>query len=135
MSERYFTHIIQPRFNETDGLGHINNTVIPVWFEVGREPIFALFNPSLNLERWNLIVAGFTIAYLVPTHYGLSVEIKTWISRVGNSSFEVTQQCWQAGKKTAQAQTTLVHFDYAINKSQPIENELKQKLLAICGAS
>ncbi len=135
MSERYFLHTIQPRFNETDGLGHINNTVIPVWFEVGREPIFALFNPSLELASWNLIVAGFTIAYRVPTHYGTDVEIKTWVSRVGNCSFELTQQCWQRGQKTAEAQTTLVYFDYTANKSQPIAGELKQKLLAICGES
>ncbi|MCG9698411.1 thioesterase family protein [Shewanella sp. Isolate11] len=133
MSERYFTRTIQPRFNETDGLGHINNTVIPVWFEAGREPIFAIFNPGLNLERWNLIVAGFTIAYLIPTHYGSDVEIKTWVSRVGNSSFELTQQCWQGGQKTAEAQTTLVHFDYAINKSQPMGDSLKQRLSQITG--
>ncbi len=131
MSEHYFTCIINPRFNETDGLGHINNTVIPVWFEVGREPIFSLFNPGLSLEHWNLIVAGFTIAYLTPTYYGRDVEIKTWVSRVGNSSFELTQQCWQGGHKTAEAKTTLVHFDYVANQSQPITDELKRKLSAL----
>lgn len=87
MPLRSFSLTIQPRFNETDGLGHINNTVMPVWFEAAREPIFAIFNPSLNLAEWNLIVAGFTIAYTSPTQYGQPVEIKTWISRVGNASF------------------------------------------------
>ena len=30
---------VSPRFAETDALGHINNTVIPVWFEQGRHGI------------------------------------------------------------------------------------------------
>ncbi|MFV7772208.1 acyl-CoA thioesterase [Shewanella marisflavi] len=133
MSARFFTLTIQPRFNETDGLGHINNTVMPVWFEAAREPIFTLFNPELNLAEWNLIVAGFTIAYTSPTQYGQPVEIKTWVSRVGNASFEVAQQSWQGGKMTAEAKTTLVHYDYSIDKSQPIGEDVKQALLALTG--
>ncbi|QYK01361.1 acyl-CoA thioesterase [Shewanella psychrotolerans] len=133
MSETFFTLTLQPRFNETDGLGHINNTVIPVWFEAGREPIFEIFNPGLEIARWNLIVAGFTIAYALPTHYGKPVELKSWISRVGNSSFEITQQCWQGGKKTAEAQTTLVHYDYSEEKSQAIPEHIKLTLQKLTG--
>ncbi len=134
MPETFFNLEIQPRFNETDGLGHINNTVIPVWFEAAREPVFEIFNPSLDLTKWNLIVAGFTIAYTSPTHYGKSVSVKTWISRVGNSSFEVAQESWQQGKKTAEAKTTLVHYDYAIDKSQAISDDVKAQLSQLTGA-
>ncbi|QYJ86146.1 acyl-CoA thioesterase [Shewanella mesophila] len=133
MSETFFTLTLQPRFNETDGLGHINNTVIPVWFEAGREPVFEIFNPGLDIARWNLIVAGFTIAYVLPTNYGKPVEIKSWISRVGNSSFEITQQCWQNGKKTAEAQTAMVHYDYSIEKSRAIPEEIKLALQKVTG--
>lgn len=134
MSETFFNLEIQPRFNETDGLGHINNTVIPVWFEAAREPVFEIFNPSLDLTKWNLIVAGFTIAYTSPTNYGKPVLVKTWISRVGNSSFEVAQESWQQGKKTAEAKTTLVHYDYTIDKSQAISDEVKSQLAKLTGA-
>lgn len=37
---------IQPRFQETDALGHINNTVPAVWFESARDPCFASSLPS-----------------------------------------------------------------------------------------
>ena len=124
---------IAPRFNETDGLGHINNTVIPVWFEAAREPVFEIFNPELDLNAWNLIVAGFTIAFTSPTHYGKPVTVKTWISRVGNSSFEVAQQSWQHGKMTAEAKTTLVHYDYRIDKSQPIPADIRARLALLNG--
>ncbi|MCE9680520.1 acyl-CoA thioesterase [Shewanella sp. AS1] len=134
MSTPFFSLALQPRFNETDGLGHINNTVIPIWFEAGREPVFEIFNPGLNIDKWNLIVAGFTIAFSAPTYYGSPVEIRSWISRVGNSSFEITQQCWQQGKKTAEAQTTLVHYDYATEKSVRINDDIRQRLSEHGGA-
>ena len=49
-----FKEIIQPRFNETDALGHINNTVLTQWFEGARDPIFKLFTPDLNTKQWRL---------------------------------------------------------------------------------
>jgi len=128
-----FSVTIQPRFCETDALGHINNTVIPVWFEAGREPIFKIFNPQQDLSKWNLIVAGFTIGFNAPTYYNNDVTVKTWVSRIGNSSFELTQSCWQNGKETAQAQTTMVHYDYATEKSVALSEQVRQQLALLTG--
>lgn len=124
---------ISPRFTETDGLGHINNTVIPVWCEAARKPIFEIFNPELDLQHWNLIVAGFTVAFIAPTYYGKDVTVKTYVSRIGNSSFELTQTCWQAGHKTAEVKTTLVHYDYKVEKSCPIAEDIRAVLAGLQG--
>jgi len=118
VSNREVELMIKPRFCETDALGHINNTVIPMWFEAAREPIFEIVNPGQDLKTWNLILAGFNIAFSAPTFYGEDVIIKTGISRIGNSSFVVTQACWQKNKKTAEAQTTMVFYDYETDKSE-----------------
>ena len=133
MQQSEFSLTIQPRFCETDALGHINNTVIPVWFEAGREPIFKIFNPQQDLSKWNLIVAGFTIAFNAPTYFASDVTVKTWVSRIGNSSFELTQSCWQNDKKTAEAQTAMVHYDYATEKSVPLSEEVRQQLALLTG--
>ena len=45
-----FTKMVTPRFGDVDGLRHINNTMVPVWFELGREPFFRYFNPDMRLE-------------------------------------------------------------------------------------
>lgn len=47
---------LKPRFSELDGLGHINNTTLPIWFEHARTPLFEIFNPDLKLDGWNLIL-------------------------------------------------------------------------------
>ncbi|WP_275975005.1 acyl-CoA thioesterase [Shewanella gaetbuli] len=124
---------LMPRFCETDALGHINNTVIPVWFEAARDPVFEIVNPGQDLSKWNMIIAGFTIAFNAPTFYGKAVVVKTHISRIGNSSFEITQSCWQQGRQTAEAKTTMVHYDYQTEKSQPLSDEVKQQLSAYTG--
>lgn len=123
-----FTEIIQPRFSETDALGHINNTVLTVWFEACRTPIFKIFTPELNLQQWPLIVASIQVDFKAQLHYGQEVEIKSWISRIGNSSFDVTQQAWQQGKCCAEGKTALVRFDYQSQQASPLSPELRAAL-------
>ncbi len=119
---------IQPRFSETDALGHINNTVFPVWFETARTPLFRIFTPDLDIRQWKLIIARVIVDYHAETHYGHAVELKTWISRIGNSSFEIYQEAWQNGEKCVSGTTTAVHFDYQQKKSAPLSEKQKSLL-------
>ena len=123
-----FEMTFSPRFSETDGMGHIGNTVIPIWFEAARDPIFQIFVPSMKMSDWNLILAGFNITFNAPTYYGKPVTVLTSISRIGGSSFEVYQRCMQDGKLTAEGKTTMVHFDYKAEKSVTLSPELKERL-------
>ena len=52
-----FTDEINTRFCDTDALGHINNTMIPRWFEGARDHIFKMFTPDLDISQWRLILA------------------------------------------------------------------------------
>lgn len=117
-----------PRFNETDALGHINNTVIPVWFEEARRPIFEIFIPGAKIENWNLIFARLELEILREIYMEYQVEVRTSIDKIGNSSFVVAQEVWQQDTLKAQGRTTLVHFDYQQRKSKPIPQEIRQEL-------
>ena len=119
---------ISPRFSDTDALGHINNTVFAVWFEGARQDVFKIFTPELNLRQWPLIIASVKLDYHAQTHYGADVEIRTYISRIGGSSFDVYQEAWQHGVKAVSGKAVLVHFDYAANKAVAISAEQKQQL-------
>lgn len=119
---------LQPRFSETDALGHINNTVIPVWFESARDPVFRIFNASLDLNSWNLIIAKIEVNYSAQIQYQAQVEIRTSIKKVGNSSFTVYQQVFQADQCVAFGECIMVKFDYVTNKSAAITDEEKAEL-------
>jgi acyl-CoA thioester hydrolase len=123
-----FTYTTTPRFGDIDGLQHVNNNVVPTWFETARNPLFRFFNPNLDLKTWNLILVRFEIDFLNQMYYGSDVEIRSYISRIGRSSFEIYQEAWQNGKLGAKGNVVIVHFDFAAQKSIPIPEDVKAEL-------
>jgi len=123
-----FTEKLMPRFSDTDALGHINNTKVPVWFEGARVPIFKLFMPDLDLKKWQLIIAKIEVSYHEQLFYGQEVEIRTYISRIGNASFDVYQELWQHGEKCVSGIAAMVNFDYQIQSSKKISDEIREQL-------
>ncbi len=117
------------RFYETDALAHVSNTILVGWFETGREPLFKLFTPELDLQNWPLILASYKVDFLEQIYYGQKVQVKTYISRIGTSSFDVYQELWQKQKKCATGTTTLVHFDFQTKKAVAINEKIRAILL------
>ncbi|RUO80160.1 thioesterase [Idiomarina tyrosinivorans] len=118
------------RFYETDALGHVNNTVIPGWIETGRLPIFDFFG-AMSGETISLIVARLEVDYLRPIYFGKPVTVKTFVMRLGNSSFDIGTEVWQDDQCCAMGKTILVYFDYSEQKATPLTADIKQKLSAL----
>ncbi|RDV25538.1 acyl-CoA thioesterase [Alteromonas aestuariivivens] len=116
------------RFYETDALRHVSNTVLVGWFESAREPIFRIFNPTLALDNWPLILASYQVDFHAQIFYGQPVTVKTFISRIGNRAFDVYQEVWQNQNKCASGTTTMVHFDYISQSAVPIPDEIRSAL-------
>tara|TARA_R110001592_G_scaffold52511_7_gene160682 strand:+ start:25271 stop:25666 length:396 start_codon:yes stop_codon:yes gene_type:complete len=125
-----FSMTIEPRFVETDALGHINNTVLPAWFEQARTPIFKIFTPSLAIDKWELILAKIDVSFLKQIFYGTDVEVKTFIQSIGNSSFVVHHEAWQENSKVAEGSAVMVHFDHDTQKKKQLPEAIKQSLEA-----
>lgn len=123
-----FEKTLMPRFSETDALGHISNTALPVWFEDARQPIFEIFTPTLAIDTWPLILARLEVDFIAQIYYGTEVTLKTSISRLGNSSVEIYQEAWQKKNVAAKGRTTLVYFDHETQKSKPISGDLRVQL-------
>jgi acyl-CoA thioester hydrolase len=123
-----FSMTVEPRFSETDALGHINNTVLPVWFEQARTPIFKIFTPSLAIDQWGLILAKIDVSFLKQIFYGKEVEVRTFIQSIGNSSFVVYHEAWQEKLKVASGSAVMVHFDHDSQKSKQLPGDVKLHL-------
>jgi acyl-CoA thioester hydrolase len=119
---------ITTRFSDTDGLGHINNTMLPIWFEGARNPIFKIFTPDLALQKWQLIIAKFDVEFHSELFYGQDIEIRTGVARIGSSSFDVYQEAWQGGRLCASGTAIHVHFDHQEKVAKPLTAALKDKL-------
>ncbi|WP_085298517.1 acyl-CoA thioesterase [Cognaticolwellia mytili] len=127
-----FSEVITARFSDTDALGHINNTMVPVWFEGARDPVFKWFMPELNLNEWRLILAKIDVNFHAQIYYGKEITLRTYISRIGGSSFDVYQELWQNDIKCASGTAVMVHFCYENQSSLKIpsnvENEMKKHI-------
>ena len=106
------TQNIMPRFSETDALGHINNNTYGVWFEAAREPIYKLFLPNLNIKKWCLVMAHSSNDFLKEVFWGEEVIVKTAVSKIGNSSFELKHAVYQKGVLCTSSKTVLIHYDF-----------------------
>ncbi|MCM2534273.1 acyl-CoA thioesterase [Neobacillus pocheonensis] len=123
-----FNTTIKPRVSETDGMGHINNTVVTVWFEAGREEIFKIFTPNLSFDDWKCVVVNLNIDYLNEIFFGSEVEVKTWIKEVRNSSFIVEEELYQKGALCAKGTATYVNFNGTTRKAEPIPEGIRYEL-------
>jgi acyl-CoA thioester hydrolase len=127
---KMFSTTVSPRFGDIDGLGHINNTVLPVWFEIGRNSIFRLFSPDLNLspDVWHLILVRTEFDFLRQMYFRSDVEIRTFIAKIGNSSFTVGHEAWQEGELKVKGQAVLVYYDFKLQKAMPLPDSVRDIL-------
>ena len=126
-----FTITVNPRFGDMDVLGHINNTVPVVWFELARNALFKLFDPKLELKRetFPLIMVHTDYDYVGQLYFQYEVEIKTWITRIGAKSFTAYHEAWQQGRLCVKGSAVMVHYDFNIEQSTLLPED-KKKLLA-----
>lgn len=123
-----FVEDLKVRFYETDALGHVNNTVIPQWFETGRLPVFDLFAEQGDPYKISLLVANLNVDFIRPIYFGHLVTLKTFISRLGKSSFDISSEIWQHDKLCAKGVTIMVNYDHHNEQSVAISDSIREKL-------
>jgi len=125
-----FSVKVTPRFGDIDMLGHINNIIPSHWFELARTPIMKIFDPELKLTRetFQIIMAHTEYDFIDQIFFQYEVEVKTWISKIGNKSFTVYHEAWQQGRLCVKGKAIIVHYDFATKQTTSIPDD-KRKLL------
>ena len=125
-----FTKIV-PRVSETDGVGHINNVFVPIWFEAGRREIFRIFSPKLDFINWKLALVKVTVEYVDQLYLAEDVDVRTGIEKIGISSFTIKEEIHQTNRICAKGQAIYVNYNFRDKKSEPISNEIRNRLESI----
>ena len=123
-----FSKTIEPRYSETDALGHINNTVLPVWFEYARTDFFKLCHPRQTHNDWPMILAKIDVEFLQQIFYGKDVVVNSFIERIGTKSFVVLHEAWQGDQLVAKGHAVHVWFDYQQQASCPVPDDIRAAL-------
>lgn len=120
--------ILTPRVSETDGVGHINNTTLPVWFEAARNPLFDLFTPDHDFAKWKMVIVKTVLEFTGQIYFGKDVAVNVWVKKIGNSSLELYEELYQEGNLCARNTAIYVNYDLDSQKSEKIPEAIRQEL-------
>ena len=84
-----FSIQIEPRFYETDALGHINNAAIAAWMEVVRMQFIESVMGADSIQAQNWILASLQIDFVAETFFGAQVTARVTEAMLGNTSLTV----------------------------------------------
>lgn len=102
---------IIPRITETDGLGHISNTTIPIWLEHARRELFEKFNGDLSFSNFRLLLVNTNISYRKEIFVDSEVIVESFIKEYGNTSIKFKEIIKQNNKTCVEAETVYVNVD------------------------
>jgi acyl-CoA thioester hydrolase len=123
---------IRVRFSDMDSKGHVNNAVYATYMEESR---IQFIQDVFGNERLELILASLHLNYRSQTRFPENTEIiaTTWISRIGNSSFEFYSELRSLeGVLLCDGTAVNVHFSYKLQKAKPIPEKLRGVLERYC---
>ena len=117
---------VEVRFNDIDGMGHVNNALFLTYLEHCRMRFFTEEAGSKSERDFPFILAHAAIDYRSPLKIGHSPVVKMWTSRIGGKSWDFDYEI--KDKKTgvvyATAKTVQVAYDYKLEKSDMLGGEL-----------
>jgi acyl-CoA thioester hydrolase len=127
--EKPFRAVVKPIWRDMDALRHVNNAVYLTYLENAREAYWRAFAGDLQLFPFTL--ARVEIDYRAEATWNDLLTIAMWVSRVGNSSFEISYEISaQDGRRVAEAKTVTVMLSDDRKAPRRIPEELRKKLEA-----
>lgn len=115
---------IQVRFNDTDALGHLNNTAYATYAELAR----VHFVEALGIVTRNVILAHLALDFKRQVHFGDRVQVTTGVEKLGRTSITLKQQILANGELAALVRSVVVHFDYQQNRPLPLPEAMRAVL-------
>ena len=126
-------------WGDTDSFGHVNNIIYLKWCETSRVELFRKMWKIENLDMENIlldkgigpILANFNSNYRIPIRYPDTINIKTRVSHVGNSSFGIEHKMYSKEndeKVVFDAESVVVMVNYKGGSKFQFDDNAKKQL-------
>jgi acyl-CoA thioester hydrolase len=128
----YFEMPVQ--WGDQDSFSHVNNVVYLRWCETARIAYLERIGlwEMLRSKGIGCIVAHLGCNYFQPVAFPDTVRIGAKVTRIGNSSFKMEHAVFSdALGLVADADSTLVIYDYNVKKSCPMPEEIRVAITAL----
>jgi len=131
------THVLRPRFRDTDAMGHINNAVYVTYLEVARQEYWLKLGGEQDYRRVPFILAHVTIDFRSEALVNEVLEIAIRCDWIGGKSFafgyQIREQRTQ--RLVVEASSVQVCYDYAAKQSIQMPAELRARVEEFEGRS
>jgi acyl-CoA thioester hydrolase len=125
---------IQIRFNDIDGLGHVNNSVYSQYFDQGRMDYFQFLNGGQRVDwhKAKLVIASTKIDFRKPLFLDEPADVLTKVYTLGNKSMKMIQHLVDPLTEEIKAtcKSVMVGFDNTALQSIELPAHWRQAILA-----
>jgi acyl-CoA thioester hydrolase len=114
------THV---RWDDLDAFGHVNNAAYLTYMQEARSNFTWYSRKAAGLEPLlsNMVVARAEVDYLEPIYDGgFDLDVAIWVSRIGNSSFDLSYELNSSNGLHAKGHTVQVAVSMETKKSRPL---------------
>lgn len=126
-------YAIRVRFSDLDAFGVVDEVQYFEFFQEARiDYLTRVWKASgVTMDRAPMVIAQMDVDYLVPITFRTEpFEVRSWISRVGGSSFVIESELRDGQTAYSRARVVLVTFDPVTQKAAPAPEALRELLLA-----
>ena len=117
---------IQPRWRDTDALGHVNNAVYLSYVEIARLNWYIDLGFDASFKEFSFILKTAEVDYQVPITLKSKPIVELWVSHIGTKSWAFSYKIYEKtdGTVYAYAKTVLVNYDYEGQKAIPMNERI-----------
>lgn len=120
---------VQIRLTDIDILGHVNNSIYLVYFEMARIHYFNhLVGPNWDWIEQGVVLVKNEVEYIQPLYLHDQPEIKLFLKHIGNKSFTLAYQLFVKDKLCTTGSSTLVGFNSKTQQTIEIPELMKTAL-------
>ena len=118
------------RWSDQDANAHVNNATVVTLLEEARVRAAATLTDPVATDSYAHVVRSLEVQYDAELTYTDSIEARVWISRIGNTSYQVAHELIQDGTPCVFATATLVLIDVSASRPIPLSDDLTERLRA-----
>lgn len=114
------THV---RWDDLDAFGHVNNAAYLTYMQEARSNFTWYSRKAAGLEPLlsTMVVARAEVDYLEPIYDGgFDLDVSIWVTRTGNSSFDLSYELNSSNGLHARGHTVQVAVSTETKKSRPL---------------
>lgn len=119
------------RYNDLDPLGHVTSQSFVNFFETARVLFILEAGRRVEDPDFGLMLVRLDTSFHGQLHFPAEIDVGTRLVRIGTSSLTTMQGIFYDGTCRANLVSILVHVDRKQDRSTPIPDDFRQRLLAV----